>query len=99
MKAVLCRAFTGPDQLEVDETVVITGAGGGVGMAAGDVAEHLGGRVIAAVGSDRHTAALNAFGVTEIVDYSQPGFRERLVTLTGGKSIDVCFDNVGGALF
>jgi NADPH2:quinone reductase len=86
-------------ELKAGETVLITGAGGGVGMAAVDVARHLGGRVIAAVGSPRHAMPLHALGVTEIVDYSQPGFRERLGELTGKKGIDVCFDNVGGALF
>jgi NADPH2:quinone reductase len=86
-------------QLKAGETVLITGAGGGVGMAAVDVSRHLGGRVIAAVASARHTAALHEHGVSEIVDYTQPGFRERLGELTGGRGIDVCFDNVGGALF
>ena len=50
-------------QLQAGETVVVTGAGGGVGMAAVDVARHLGGRVIALVGSDRHAAALRERGV------------------------------------
>jgi len=86
-------------QLKAAETVVVTGAGGGVGMAAVDVAVHLGGRVIAAVGSARHTAALQARSVAAIVDYTRENVRERLAELTGGKGVDVCFDNVGGALF
>jgi NADPH2:quinone reductase len=86
-------------QLKAGETVLITGAGGGVGMAAVDVARHLGGRVIAAVASARHTAALYDRGVSEIIDYTQEGFRERLGALTAGKWVDVCFDNVGGPLF
>jgi NADPH2:quinone reductase len=45
-------------QLAKGETVVVTGAGGGVGMAAVDVALHLGGEVIAAIGSEGHVAAL-----------------------------------------
>ena len=86
-------------QVRAGETVVVTGAGGGVGMAAVDVARHLGGRVIAAVGSDRHAAALRARGVAEIVNYSTEDMRDRLKALTDGKGIDVCFDNVGGRMF
>jgi NADPH2:quinone reductase len=86
-------------QLRAGETVVVTGAGGGVGMAAVDVARHLGGRVIALVGSDRHAAVLRERGVTEIVNYSTEKLRDRLKALTGGKGIDICFDNVGGAMF
>ena len=86
-------------QVQAGETVVVTGAGGGVGMAAVDVARHLGGRVIALVGSDRHAAVLRERGVNEIVNYSTEKLRDRLKALTGGKGIDVCFDNVGGAMF
>ena len=86
-------------QLQKGETVVVTGAAGGVGMAAVDVALHLGGRVIAAAGSASRLAALKARGVTDIIDYSTENVRERLNELTKGKGIDVCFDNVGGTLF
>lgn len=86
-------------QLRAGETVVVTGAGGGVGMAAVDVARHLGGRVIAAVGSDRHAAALRERDVSEIVNYSTEKLRDRLKELTNGRGIDVCFDNVGGSMF
>jgi NADPH2:quinone reductase len=86
-------------QLRAGETVVVTGAGGGVGMAAVDVARHLGGRVIALVGSDRHAAVLHERGVNEIVNYSTEKLRDRLKALTDGRGIDVCFDNVGGGMF
>ena len=58
-------------QLEKGETVVVTGAGGGVGMAAVDVALHLGGR------GDRRRrlrgpcAALRARGVKHVVNYGK----------------------------
>jgi len=45
------------------ETAVVIGAGGGVGMAAVDIARHLGGRVIALVDSETHVAALRRRGV------------------------------------
>ena len=63
-----------------------------------DVARHLGGRVIAAVGSDRHAAVLRERDVSEIVNYSTEK-RDRLKELSNGRGIDVCFDNVGGSMF
>jgi NADPH2:quinone reductase len=86
-------------RLEKGETVVVTGAGGGVGMAAVDVAVHLGGRVIAAVGSPAHVSALHARGVRDVLNYSSENVRDRIAELTDGHGIDVCFDNVGGPLF
>jgi NADPH2:quinone reductase len=86
-------------QLRPGETVVVTGAAGGVGMAAVDVARHLGGRVIALVGSDHHAAVLRKRGVNEIVNYSTEKLRDRLKALTDGRGLDVCFDNVGGGMF
>ena len=34
-----------------------------------------------------------------VLNYAKENVRERLGELTGGRGIDVCFDNVGGALF
>jgi NADPH:quinone reductase len=86
-------------QLRAGETVVVTGAGGGVGMAAVDVARHLGGRIIAAVGSDDRAALLRGRGADDVINYRTGSLRDRLKQVTGGKGIDVAFDNVGGAVF
>lgn len=85
--------------LQAGETVLVTGAAGGVGMAAIDVARLLGARIIAAVGSEAHAAALRARGIDRILDYRTEKVRDRLREMTVGEGIDVCFDNVGGALF
>jgi NADPH2:quinone reductase len=68
-------------------------------MAAVDVALHLGGEVIAAIGSETHVAALRERGVKHVLNYAKENVRERLGQLTDGRGVDVCFDNVGGALF
>jgi NADPH:quinone reductase len=64
-------------QLRSGETVVVTGASGRVGMAAVNLARHLGARVIAGVGSDEHAAVLRSRGVTEIVNYRREDLRDR----------------------
>jgi len=86
-------------QLKAGETVLVTGASGGVGLACVEVAHLLGARVIAAVGSEAKTSILRDYGAAEVIDYSREDVRDRVKTFTGGEGLDVCIDNVGGALF
>lgn len=81
------------------ETVFVTGAAGGVGLAAVDVARHLGARVIAGVGSDDKIDFVMEHGTMAAVNYRAEPLRERIKALTDGNGIDVCFDNVGGSVF
>ena len=55
-------AFTKRTQVREGEWVLVLGAGGGIGLAAVDVARHLGARVIAAASSDEKLAAATAAG-------------------------------------
>jgi NADPH2:quinone reductase len=83
-------------RLEPGETVLVTGATGGVGLACVEVARLVGGRVIAAVGSAaKAQVALDG----HVIDYSCEDVRERVKALTNGEGIDVGVDNIGGALF
>ena len=86
-------------RLEFGETVLITGAAGGVGLACVEVAHLLGGRVIAAVGSAAKAQAVRDGGAEHVIDYSCEDVRERVKALTKGEGIDVGVDNIGGALF
>jgi NADPH2:quinone reductase len=81
------------------ETVLVTGAAGGVGLAAVDLARHLGLRVIAGVGSDDKVELVRRYGASDVVNYRSEDLRERIKALTGGEGVDICFDNVGGAVF
>ena len=85
--------------LQPGETVFVTGAAGGVGLAAVDFAHALGARVIAGVGSDDKRALVRQYGAEATINYRSENLRERIKALTGGKGVDVCFDNVGGAVF
>jgi NADPH2:quinone reductase len=86
-------------RLQPGETVFITGAAGGVGLAAVDLARHLGARVIAGVGSADKAAIAREYGAVEVIDYAHEDLRERIKTLTGGKGVDVFLDTVGGEIF
>jgi NADPH2:quinone reductase len=54
---------------QAGETVFITGAAGGVGLAAVDLARHLGLHVVAGVGSDDKAALVRRYGARDVVNY------------------------------
>ena len=86
-------------QLRAGETVFVSGAAGGVGMAAVDLACHLGATVIAGTSSPEKGALAREQGASHAIDYSCEPVRGRLLELTQGRGVDVYFDTVGGALF
>jgi NADPH:quinone reductase len=81
------------------ETVFVTGAAGGVGLAAVDLARHLGLRVIAGVGSDDKAALVRDYGASDVINYRSEDLRERIKSISGGEGFDIGFDNVGGTIF
>lgn len=81
------------------ETVFVTGAAGGVGLAAVDLARHLGLRVVAGVGSDDKAALVRGYGADHVVNYRSEDLRERIKSISGGEGVDIFFDNVGGTIF
>ena len=83
--------------LKAGETLVVLGAGGGVGTSAIEIAKALGARVIAAASSEEKLAFCRELGADETVDYEHADLRLRILELTGGKGADVVYDPVGGA--
>ena len=86
-------------RLQAGETVLVTGAAGGVGLACVEVARLFGARVIGVVGAAAKAAVVRNHGAEVVIDYSREDVRERVKDLTGGEGLDVCVDNVGGTLF
>jgi NADPH:quinone reductase len=86
-------------RMERGETVLVTGASGGVGLACVELAHLLGARVIGAVGAAAKASIVRSYGAEAVIDYSTEDLRERVKALTAGEGLDVCIDNVGGALF
>ena len=85
--------------LRAGETLFVSGAAGGVGLAAVDLGRQLGARVIAGVSSRHKEATVRERGASEVVVYGEEDLRERVKSLTGGLGVDVCMDNVGGSVF
>ncbi|MEZ5185020.1 MAG: NADP-dependent oxidoreductase [Candidatus Nanopelagicales bacterium] len=78
------------------ETVVVSGAAGGVGSIAGQIAKIKGARVVGLAGSpEKCRWVVDELGFDDCIDYRAEGVRAGLKR-TCPKGIDVYFDNVGG---
>lgn len=83
-------------RLQAGETLLVLGAGGGVGTAAVELGKLMGARVIAAASSDDKLAVCARLGADERINYGREDLRERLKAVAGGKGVDVVYDPVGG---
>ncbi|MFE3839453.1 NADPH:quinone oxidoreductase family protein [Pseudogemmobacter sonorensis] len=82
--------------LGAGETLLVTGAAGGVGLTAVEIGHALGARVIASVRGEEKAAIARAAGADEVIDSTDPDLKARLRALGG---IDVTYDTVGGPGF
>jgi NADPH2:quinone reductase len=89
--------------LRSGEKVLITGASGGVGIAAVQLAKAAGAFVIATAGSADKIALIRDEGADAVLDISKPGLigklRKKIRSITGGGDLDLVVDQVGGSLF
>ena len=89
-------ALTRRTSVAEGETVLVLGAGGGVGLAVVDVARALGARVIAAASSQEKLEAARAMGAQWTIAYEDEDLKVRARALSDG-GVDVVVDPVGGA--
>jgi len=83
--------------VKAGETVLVLGAGGGVGLATIDVAVALGGTVIGAASTAAKRDLALAAGATSVIDTATESLKDRARELSGG-GVDVAVDPVGGDL-
>jgi NADPH:quinone reductase len=84
--------------LQPGETVLVMGAGGGIGTAAVQVALGLGARVVAGVADEDQVATARSAGAPDVVVLHR-GFSARIRELTGGRGVDAVLDPLGDWLF
>lgn len=82
--------------LRTDETVLIHGAAGGVGLAAIQYASHVGARIIATAGSSAKRAALRELGIYTVLDSRSLRFASDVLDSTGGQGVDVVLNALSG---
>lgn len=78
--------------------VVVTGASGGVGLAAVQLARGLGARVVALSRSEEKQARLKALGVEHVLSPDSSDLKLQVFQALGKKGADVIVDTVGGKL-
>ncbi len=81
--------------LQRGETLLVLGAGGGVGLAAVQLGKRLGARVIAAASSAAKLELAREHGADATIDTAREDLRARLEALAPG-GVDVIYDPVGG---
>lgn len=89
------RSLTVATQAQPGQQVFVTGANGGVGTAAIQVARRLGAEVTAIVRDERHGASLERLGATRVIVDADGRFHKK----TGGKQADIVVECVGTPTF
>jgi acryloyl-coenzyme A reductase len=94
----MVRAVRDAGQVRVGETVLITGASGGLGVHGVQLARCAGARVIAVASSEDKATRLKDLGAHDVIVASRgEDFSQRVLQLTGGRGVDVGIDIVGVA--
>lgn len=86
-------------KLKKDETLLVHGAAGGVGLAAVEIGKAMGAKVIATASTDEKCQVAKDHGADEIINYSNGEFKDIVKSMTNGKGADVIYDPVGGDVF
>lgn len=84
--------------LNPGETVLVHNAGGGVGIAALQLARLRRATVIGTASALKH-AALRSFGIEHVIDYRSADVAEEVRKITRGRGVDVIMDPIGGESF
>jgi NADPH2:quinone reductase len=82
--------------VEAGQSVLVLGAGGGIGLAAIAVARALGCRVIGAASSEAKREAAAHAGAEAVIDTTSESVKDRAREWAGGTGIDVVVDSIGG---
>jgi NADPH2:quinone reductase len=83
--------------ITADDTVLVVGASGGLGVASVQLARAIGARVIAVARDERKLARIRELGTDAVIDSEQDGWVER-VRAVAGDGVTVVLDNIGGAV-
>jgi NADPH:quinone reductase-like Zn-dependent oxidoreductase len=93
------RAVVTRGEVRPEETVVVTGIGGGVATFALGIARRLGARVLVTSGSEAKLARAHELGAFGGAIYRDEGWVARLREMAGGDGPDVAIDGSGGETF
>ncbi|MCA9668867.1 MAG: SDR family NAD(P)-dependent oxidoreductase [Myxococcales bacterium] len=101
LPSAFCTAYLALVQraeLQAGETVLIHAAAGGVGLAAVQIAQHIGARVIGTASSERKRSYLRSLGVEHVTTSRSLSFADDVRALTAGRGVDVVLNSLAGEL-
>src|ERR1700678_4206588 len=87
----------GRAKLQPAETVLVLGAGSGVGSAAIQIAKAAGARVIATAGSDTKLEKARELGADAVINHTTQKIADEVKRLTNRRGVEVVFEHVGQA--
>ena len=85
--------------LKSGEWLLIHGGSSGVGVAAIQIAKHLGAKVIATSGSEVKCRRLRQLGADVTIDVSKNDFLPEIMRVTNNRGVDVIFEMIGGEVY
>jgi len=80
--------------LQPGEQILVHAGAGGVGMAAIQIALHLGAEVIATAGSPTKRSLLETLGVKHVIDSRRGDFADAVMEITHGRGVDVVLNSL-----
>ncbi|TWU50972.1 Phenolphthiocerol synthesis polyketide synthase type I Pks15/1 [Rubripirellula tenax] len=83
-------------RLQSGERVLIHAGAGGVGLAAIQIAKHVGAEIFATAGSPAKRTLLRALGVEHVMNSRTLDFAEEIAEITDGKGVDVVLNSLPG---
>lgn len=86
-------------KVRVGETVLVTGAGGGLGVHVVQLASLAGARVVATTTSPTKAERLKGLGADVVIVAPDGEFVEEVLEATGGRGVSLVVDTVGGKVF
>lgn len=83
-------------RIQAGERILIHAATGGVGLAALQIAQHVGAEVFATAGSPEKRELLQRLGVPHVMDSRSLAFADQILEITGGQGVDIVLNSLAG---
>jgi len=85
----------GMGSLKAHETILIHNAGGGVGLAAIELAKYIGAKIMGTASKSKHQKLLE-FGVDHVLDYRTNSWIDEYKKITNNQGVELIIDPIGG---
>jgi NADPH:quinone reductase len=86
-------------QIKAGDRVLIHAAAGATGSMCVQLARHLGAEVFGTVSSEDKATYIKSLGCDHPIVYTEVNFADRVLELTNGEGVDVCYDSIGKDTF